>query len=51
MVRRDHRKVCLEVRRRLTSFSSDGILDCVVEAFDEIVDPLPLFHEVAKRAV
>jgi len=23
----------------------------VVEAFGEIVDPLPLFHEIAKRAV
>ena len=30
---------------------ANGILDYVVEAFDEIVDPLPLFHEIAKRAV
>lgn len=52
MVRRDRRKVGLEVAnwRRLTSFS-DGILDCMVEAFDEIVNSLPLFHEVAECAV
>ncbi len=30
---------------------ANGILDYVVEAFDEIVDPLTLFHEIAKRAV
>ena len=30
---------------------TNGILDYVVEAFDEIVDPLTLFHEIAKRAV
>jgi hypothetical protein len=30
---------------------ANNILDCVVEAFDEIVDPLPLFHAIAKRAV
>ena len=30
---------------------ANGILDYVVEAFDEIVDPLPLFHQIAKRAV
>ena len=30
---------------------ANNILDYVVEAFDEILDPLPLFHEIAKRAV
>jgi hypothetical protein len=30
---------------------ANEILDCVVEAFVEIVDSLPLFHEIAKRAV
>ncbi len=30
---------------------ANGILDYVVEAFDEIVDPLTLIHEIAKRAV
>src|SRR5882672_1591213 len=30
---------------------ANDILDYVVEALDEIVDPLPLFHEIAKRAV
>ena len=30
---------------------ANDILDCVVEAFVEIVDPLPLFHQIAKRAV
>jgi hypothetical protein len=30
---------------------ANGILDYVVEAFDEIVGPFPLFHEIAKRAV
>ena len=30
---------------------ANNILDYVVEAFDEIVDTLPLFHEIAKRAV
>jgi hypothetical protein len=30
---------------------ANNILDYVVEAFDEIVDPLPLFHKIAKRAV
>jgi len=29
----------------------EQLLDYVVEAFDEIVDPLPLFHKIAKRAV
>jgi hypothetical protein len=37
--------------RRLTLFFADDILDCVVEAFGEIVDPLALFHQIAKRAV
>jgi hypothetical protein len=30
---------------------ANDILDRVVEGFVEIVDPLPLFHDVAKRAV
>jgi hypothetical protein len=36
---------------RLTSFFADDILDSVVEALDEIVDPLPLFHHILNRAV
>src|ERR1700682_333338 len=35
----------------LPYFFADDILDCVMEAFGEIVDPLTLFHEIAKRAV
>jgi hypothetical protein len=30
---------------------ANGIVDYVVEAFDEIVDSLTLFHEIANRAV
>jgi hypothetical protein len=30
---------------------ANGILDYVIEAFDEIMYPLPLFYEIAKRAV
>jgi hypothetical protein len=35
----------------LASFFADDILDCIVEAFDEIVDPLILSHKIVKRAV
>jgi hypothetical protein len=38
-------------RRAPQSGIANRILDYVVEAFDEIVDPSPLFQQIAKRAV
>jgi hypothetical protein len=32
--------------RRLASFLANDILDCVVEAFDEVVDPLIFFQDI-----
>jgi len=34
-----------------TSCFAHYILDCVVEALDEVVDPLIVFYKVLKRAV
>jgi hypothetical protein len=40
----------LPTEAALTSFFADYILDCVVEALDEVVDPL-ILYKILKRAV